>query len=76
MAIQALHPGTKGHSPHRLKWVAAHIIPAVYKALSNHLVLKRQTLNTLLQPQTLFKVDVLKHPMAGASRGGAFTCPS
>ncbi|DBB07156.1 TPA: hypothetical protein ACH3X1_011727 [Trebouxia sp. C0004] len=72
-AIQALYPGTLVHNPHRLKWVAADIIPAVYKALGSNLILRRQKLNTLLTH--LFKVDTTKDPIVGAGRKGAFTCP-
>ncbi|KAL0029348.1 hypothetical protein WJX77_001518 [Trebouxia sp. C0004] len=60
-AIQALYPGTLVHNPHRLKWVAADIIPAVYKALGSNLILRRQKLNTLLTH--LFKVDTTKDPI-------------
>ena len=73
-AIQALYPGTMQYNPHRLKWVAANIIPAVYKALGSHLILKKQKLNTLLQH--LFKVDITKDPIVGAGCRGAFTCPN
>lgn len=71
-AIQALYPGTIVTNPHRLKWVAADIIPDVYKALGSHFILKKQKLNTLLTH--LFKVDITKDPIVGGRRG-AFTCP-
>lgn len=74
LAIQALYPGTMASNPHRLKWVAANIIPTIYKALNKHLVLKKQKLNTLLQH--LFDVDISKDPIKGAGRSGAFSCPN
>jgi hypothetical protein len=73
-AIKEIYPGTIAHNPHRLLWATANNIPAVYKALSKNLVLKRQKLDTILQH--VFNVDITRDPVKGAGQRGAFSCPN
>ena len=74
LAIQNLYPGTIQHNPPRLVWGSAKTIPAIYKVLSMHLVMKKQKLNSLLQ--SLFKVDISRNPISGSGTRKAFTCSS
>lgn len=47
-AIQICYPGDMKHNPPRLLWRSAATIPLVFIALSQHLVMQKQKLDTLL----------------------------